>query len=505
MFVVVEDENGMAVAPVLKVLAHASGAREIYFVGPAGEMRRVGRSEVPGAIAALARASMESAIAIARAGREIKRLELAPRSTPSFPTGHRLLYLNANLWFGIKAGGSVGHVSGVVNGFLEEGYTVVFASAGGRLMSRAEADYRRLLPPRHFGLPWERNTYRFHFDVVDQLDKVVNEGPLDFIYQRMSIGNYSGVVLSRKWNVPLVLEYNGSEVWAAKNWGRPLQEHDRGQRVENVCIRHAHLVVTVSDVLRDELVERGVPVNRIVSYPNCIDPSMFDPARFSRKDVGALRARHQVGGDALVVTFIGTFGQWHGIDVLARAIRRLVDERPAWLAAHKIHFLLVGDGIKGAEVRTILGEHAGGPFITLVGLVPQHEAPLYLAASDIVSSPHVANADGSRFFGSPTKLFEYMAMGKPIVASDLDQIGSVLAGGIVAAELVGLSPRLPHDAPAVLCRPGAVEDQIDGIRFLVENPEWRARLGENARSRALSRYTWRHHVQAILQGIEALR
>ncbi len=59
----------------------------------------------------------------------------------------------------------------------------------------------------------------------------------------------------------------------------------------------------------------------------------------------------------------------------------------------------------------------------------QSEAPTYLAISDIVVSPTVPNPDGSPFFGSPTKLFEYMAMGKPIVASDLDQIGEVLTPG----------------------------------------------------------------------------
>ena len=110
------------------------------------------------------------------------------------------------------------------------------------------------------------------------------------------------------------------------------------------------------------------------------------------------------------------------------AIRRLIDEDRAWLERRRVHFLYVGDGMRGPRVREILGADLRGPFVTLAGMRPQAETPSTLAASDVLLSPHVPNPDGTPFFGSPTKLFEYMAMAKPIVASDLDQIGWVLKG-----------------------------------------------------------------------------
>jgi glycosyltransferase involved in cell wall biosynthesis len=100
----------------------------------------------------------------------------------------------------------------------------------------------------------------------------------------------------------------------------------------------------------------------------------------------------------------------------------------------------------------------------------------------VLVSPHVPNADGSPFFGSPTKLFEYMAAGKAIVASDLDQIGDVLRDGL-----------------AVLVRPGDVDDLVRGIGEAVDDPALRAQLGERARQRVLERYTWEHHVDAMLE------
>ncbi len=318
----------------------------------------------------------------------------------------------------------------------------------------------------------------------------------------MSIANYTGVAASRRLNVPLILEYNGSEAWIARNWGRPLRFQALAEDVEAVSLRHAHLVVTVSDVLRDELIERGVSPERIVTYPNCIDPETFDPTSFSAASRADLRKRHGIPEDAVVATFIGTFGQWHGAPVLAEAARTLLDAHPDEVKARKLHFLLVGDGLKMPEVRNALGPHQSGPHVTLTGLVPQHEAPAYLAASDILCSPHVPNSDGTPFFGSPTKLFEYMAMGRAIIASDLDQIGEVLAG---SPHIRKLDPNATPSVsqPALLATPGSSADIVDGLRFLSGNPEWREALGRNARSLALTKYTWRHHVEAILDGARA--
>ncbi len=283
--------------------------------------------------------------------------------------------------------------------------------------------------------------------------------------------------------MPLVLEYNGSEVWVARNWSRPLAYEQLAIDAEEASLRHAHLVVTVSQVLADELVGRGVEPGRVVWHPNGVDAERFDPARFSDAERHALRARYGIPDDAVLATFVGTFGQWHGVEVLARAIRLLARDHPDWVERARSRFLLVGDGLKMPDVEKEL-EGLGG-LAVLAGLVPQDETPLYLAASDILVSPHVQNADGTPFFGSPTKLFEYMAAGKPIVASDLDQIGEVLRDGL-----------------GVLVRPGDAEDLVRGLRELTDDIELRERLGVRARRCALERYTWRHHAQAILDALE---
>jgi glycosyltransferase involved in cell wall biosynthesis len=110
-----------------------------------------------------------------------------------------------------------------------------------------------------------------------------------------------------------------------------------------------------------------------------------------------------------------------------------------------------------------------------------------MAACDILVSPHVPNPDGTPFFGSPTKLFEYMAMGKGIVASDLDQIGEVLE----------------HDRTAWLVKPGDVNSLMHGLKVLIDSPELRERLGETARKKAIAKHTWKEHTQKIIEKLNA--
>jgi glycosyltransferase involved in cell wall biosynthesis len=431
----------------------------------------------------------------------LHRLGRAARTTAVLGGSKRVAYLNCNLWFGLKAGGSVGHISGVANSLMDAGLDLLLFTAGDRLLVDERARLVLLPPPRILAVPVETSQYRFGRRCFAVIRRTLGHTNIRFVYQRLSLGNYAGVVLSRRLGVPLVLEYNGSEAWVAKNWGRPLRFHRTAALAEQVNIRHAHLIVTVSGVLRDELLERGVEAERIVTYPNCIDPTTFNPGRFSAQASAQIRREIGFGAGDVIATFIGTFGQWHGVDVLAHAIRRMMLERREQLDALRLRFLLIGDGHKMPIVREALAIPDAERYVHLAGLVPQREAPRFLAASDLLLSPHVGNSDGSRFFGSPTKLFEYMAMGRGIVASDLDQIGEVLRPAVV---LPGSLPERAGDegAVAILVPPGDIDRLIEGIELLAGDETLRNALGRNARHLALSRYTWGHHVAAILAGLD---
>ena len=134
----------------------------------------------------------------------------------------------------------------------------------------------------------------------------------------------------------------------------------------------------------------------------------------------------------------------------------------------------------------------------MAGLIPQKDAPAYLAASDIFLSPHLPNPDGTPFFGSPTKLFEYMAMQRPIIASDLDQIGKVLKGEYMPAKDAAAPPY------AELFEPGNRQAFITALRRVVDDKAAATAMASRSRQAALSHYTWDHHVGAILDRLREL-
>ncbi len=419
-----------------------------------------------------------------------------PRSVPP-STGSRVLYLDANISLGTAVGGSIGHTAGVIEGFLDHSFQVDYASLKPMPTQRQGARSLRFLPATLLAIPPELNFYT-HAEMIDnEIFPLHRAKPWSFIYQRFSLHNFTGPVLGRKLNIPVVLEFNGSEAWAAENWGTRLALHDAAVAAEAIALDSADLIVTVSDELGYDLKRRGIPDDRIVVYPNCVDPEVFNPRRFAAAELGALRDSLGIPRDMFVIGFIGTFGQWHGVEFLAECIRDLVRDNIDWVERKRIHFLLVGDGLKMPVVRRFVDPPQTSRYVTLTGLVAQSEAARYLACADLLVSPHVPNAGGSNFFGSPTKLFEYMAMEKPVVASALGQIEDVIAGR--GATKLGSMPPGAGDMCGFLFEPGNAQEFKRVLRQVVDDMPEAANRAKAARVEVLNRYTWRRHVDAILE------
>ncbi len=406
----------------------------------------------------------------------IARLEQpAPGSRAPLDLRKPPLYLRSDLSFGVRAGGSVGHIAGVVNELARVASRPVVVTTDEVATIDAGIEQHLVSPPESFWNFRELPTFVLNEAIEQQAVVALRGRAPSFVYQRYSVNNYAGVRLARMFVVPLVIEYNGSEIWMSRHWGRPLKHEALSERIERLNLTAADLVVVVSRPMKDEIVGRGVDASRVLVNPNGVDPDRYSPA----VDGGAVREKYGLTG-ATVIGFIGTFGRWHGAETLARAYVKLCASAAG--RAAQIRLLMIGTGVTMPDVERILSAGAALGSTVFTGLVPQEEGAQHLAACDILVSPHVPNPDGTPFFGSPTKLFEYMAMGKGIVASKLDQIGEVLEDG----------------KSALLVPPGDVDALAAAIARLAGDRRLRECLGAEARRVVLERYTWFEHTRRIV-------
>jgi glycosyltransferase involved in cell wall biosynthesis len=465
------------------VFGALAGAREVLMIDAHGGMVRKSRGNVlVGAPIRLSRDTLTGASDIAQSRRELQRLEEEMLRFADVPltkrqrTRLRVVYLRATPGPGTQAGGAASHIKGVVEGLESLGVNVRVISNDQIAGLNVSDDRLIVIPPQPGG--GSRALFDIHNNLVftrGAVPWVVRADP-DFIYQRYARFSWAGVVAARQTKRPLFLEYNGSEVWVGRHWDR-VGSLDLLERYERLNLDAAARIFVVSEVERRNLELRGVPAEKIIVNPNGVDVERFRPG------VGGVDARRELGfrDDEVVAGFVGTFGPWHGVEKLAAAIKAIPPVSP-------VRFLLVGSGSLHAEVAKQLEAETAAGRVIFTGAVRHDRVPQLLDACDILVAPHVPLADGSEFFGSPTKVFEYMAMGKGIVASRLGQIGEVLVDG----------------ETALLVEPGNVQELTRAIVRLVESKELRERLGARAREVAEREHTWTHNAQRVLEAYHSL-
>lgn len=378
----------------------------------------------------------------------------------------KALYIRATLTTA-QEGGMPTHVAGFASGAAALGHQLEFLVSG-----PPSRDDRTIAiqPSASFTATkalfelWNNFVFTFRALILDAANGA------DFLYQRYSRFNWTGVVLSAVTGLPLAIEYNGSEVWISRQWD-PSGLVWLLKRFERLNLRAADYIFVVSEVEYRNLIETGISSAKIVVNPNGVDTDRFCP------NCGGDGIRSALGIDRrVVVGFVGTFGPWHGAPVLAEAATRL--NNPS-----QFHFLFIGAGEQRAKTESII---SSAPLeATFSGSVPHDKVPAYLDACDILASPHVRSTDGTEFFGSPTKLFEYLATGKGIVASRLGQISEVIVDG----------------KNGLLVEPGDSEELARSIEKLATDTELRERLGTAARATAIERYTWRHNASRVFDRI----
>ena len=395
------------------------------------------------------------------------------------------VYLRTDFWSRIESGGSYGHTCYVARELaaVTERF-VAFMAYRYRLLDDYGVQQVALDAPSETAaeddlMKGTAHYYRILKPAIEALQPA-------YIYERLCLGNYAGALLSRTLGIPYIVEYNGSEISMKRSFdGGGYIYEEEYLRAESFAFTQATMISVVSEEVRLTLVGRGVDSNKILVNPNGADLTAYAPAAPEEK--AGIRAEVGVPVDGVVVGFTGTFGGWHGVDVLAAALPAICARAP------RVHFLLIGDGNFKHLVDEAVAAHGLAARVHSVGRVPQAEGARLLKACDIYVSPHSSHMVDSKFFGSPTKIFEYMAMAGAIVASDLEQIGQTLSPAFRVADLSDATLSV-RDERSVLCAPGAVDEFVQAVVAVAGRPELWSALGRNARQAVEQHYSWQKHV-----------
>jgi glycosyltransferase involved in cell wall biosynthesis len=400
-----------------------------------------------------------------------RRLQKARR----YPSSARYDRAVIGVWIGApesQVGGSVTHISGILGGFREHGFKIGLVTAGEvpPQLAAVVDDLEQTVPLA----PGARLT--------SDVERIASNGPVRiavaqlidrlrpaFVYQRHRPFLTAPLEVARRAGVPFVLEWNSSEVWVRHNWNKTVgveRVFDPFLAIaERKVVREADVIVSVSEVAAEMAREYGGSTERVLTVPNGVDASrllaLTDGVSIERPP-----------GTRAVIGWIGSFGPWHGAPVLVRALAHLPGDT---------HLLMIGDGQQLEMCQELARELEVADRVRWTGSLPHDEAVRMLRTCDVLASPHVP-LPGQRFFGSPTKIFEYMAIGRPIVASALEQIGEVLEEGVTAR----------------LVPPGRDSELAQAIAGVLDSPDRGAALGTAARNGVIAHHTWERRAAAVL-------
>lgn len=312
--------------------------------------------------------------------------------------------------------------------------------------------------------------YLYNFRLRRVLARRFRDRPPDVLYERYALYSTVGMFLARRYRLPRILEVNTLLV---QEQGERLHFPRLAARLEDRIVRSAPALIVVSQPLRDAFIARGIAPARITIMPMAVDIKRFHP------DVppADLRARYGLDGRT-IAGYVGTLTGWHGIDLLYEVAERL--------KALKVPVTIVvigGDEPKAQKcIEQVLSRRLGD-YLLFTGSVPYTDVPRYIAAMDVTIIP------GSVEWASPTKLFEYQAMGKPSIAPRLVPVLDVLTDGQEGF----LFP--PHNADAL----------TDRLLQLHGDPATRLAMGRRARRRVVERYAWENNTRRIIEMFQRMR
>ena len=367
------------------------------------------------------------------------------------------------------ASGPQSHVLGVIRAFERLGWSVQPFIVGDRVpLSWVTREADKDLGRSYF-IRLAADLIRLSLSVVSGYRALREVGRVHWVYERFGAFQALGYRFQRR-GVPWILETNGLFFIEAAHDRRTLALRRVERALELWAYRQADVVICVSEELQRLVVDHGVDEAKILVVTNGVDTERFRPNAPPERLL-----------DLPTIGFVGTLIGWQGIDVLIKALAQLRTEGMSY------GLVVVGDGPMRKEWEEMARELGLADLVRFVGRAPGDRVPSYIAAFALGYTGHMALSSGEMYH-SPLKLYEYMSMAKPVVASAFGDAGRVVKDGEIG----------------YLFEPGNVEDLKRALRRAhAERAMW-PELGAWARELVVDQHSWEARVREMISRVEPI-
>ena len=287
----------------------------------------------------------------------------------------------------------------------------------------------------------------------------------DFIYSRISLFTISPLILSKLLKIPYVVEINGLGMEELKLSNTSKLTIQIFKVNEKLNYKHSKRIIAVTQGVKEGIKElNNIPDDKIAVIENGANTDLFRPMNREKA-----RKELKLDDNCKYIGFSGAFSQWHGLEDLVKSAPLILKE------VENTKFLLVGDGeLKEQIIQMVNDLNLIDNFI-FIDRVPYEEVPEYVNAFDICLILKKKDIPGS-----PLKLWEYMACGKPVIATNTEDFKA-----------------LEDYNAGILVDPEKTEEVADAIITLLKDKKLREKMGKNGRKYVVENRSWERVARAV--------
>ena len=298
-----------------------------------------------------------------------------------------------------------------------------------------------------------------YFSMLFTYTKEINRQIVDFqpdvIISNDILTTYLSYRAAKKNNVPTI--YYAIDIEHRLVPFKFLQPLGKKIEARNICT--ADLVISINEMLREYTIQMGANRSKTMVIRAGIDSEHYDPQKIDGREI---RKRYRLNEDDIVLFFMGWLYDFSGLKEVATDLAEIKDKKP------NIKMLIVGDGDAYEDLQRIREQNNLNDHIILAGKQLYENLPVYIAAADICLLPAYNNEIMRDIV--PIKMYEYMAMGKPVISTKLPGVMKEFGegNGVIYVD----KPEDTLSKAVEMIDMNSFETEGDKARMFVENSDW---------------------------------